>query len=49
MMRGASSMNPIGPEGDIYLQPTSMEPLTEKSSDEEEIDRQRAQALTVVG
>ena len=34
---------------DIYLQPTSMEPLTEKSSDEEEIDRQRAQALTVVG
>ena len=40
-------LEPIGPEGDVYLTPTSMTPISEGSSDEDD-DRQRAHALALV-
>jgi len=43
-IRRLEDMPPIGPEGDIYLQPMNMEPAGEEPSrDDEETVRQLAQ------
>jgi HK97 family phage portal protein len=51
-IRRLIDMEPIGPEGDVYLQPMNMEPLGERSStssgDDAGLDRERARALRAV-